>query len=60
MGGAKYGYRKEATKDFLKEMLNRVAYTASEAKYGLAMDELRKIKCELAVWVERNEPERWA
>jgi len=24
------------------------------------MDELRKFKSELAVWVERNEPERWA
>jgi len=49
MGGAKYGYRKEATKDLLKEMLNRVAYAASEAEYGLAMDELRKIKRQLAI-----------
>ena len=24
------------------------------------MDEMRKFRRELAVWVERNEPERWA
>ena len=46
---AKYDYRKEATKDLLKEMLNWVAYAASEAEYGLAMDELRKFRRELAV-----------
>ena len=57
---AKYGYRKESTKDLLKEMLNRVAYAASAAEYGIAMDELRKFQRELAVWVEDNEPERWA
>jgi len=28
----KYGYRKEAMKDLVKEMLNRVAYATSEAK----------------------------
>ena len=41
-------------------MLNRVAYAASEVEYGLAMDEMRKFRRELAVWVERNEPERCA
>jgi len=45
----KYGYRKEATKDLLKEMLNRVAYAASEVEYGLAMDQMRKFRRELAV-----------
>jgi len=40
-------------------MLNRVAYAASEAEYGLAVEELRKFKRELAMWVERNESERW-
>jgi len=57
---AKYGYRKESMKDLLKEMLNRVAYAASVVEYGLAMDELRKFKRQLAVWVEENEPERWS
>jgi len=56
---AKYGYRKELTKDLLKEMLNRVAFTASVAEYGLAMDELRKFKRESAMWMEQNELERW-
>jgi len=55
---AKYGYRKEATKDLLKEILNRVTHAASEAEYGLTMDELRKFKRESVVWVEGNEPER--
>jgi len=41
-------------------MFNKVAYAASEAVYGLAMDELGKFKPELAIWVEWNEPERWA
>jgi len=55
----KLGYRKDSTKELLKEMLNRVAYAASEAEYGVALEELRKFKHELAVWVERNELERW-
>jgi len=57
---AKYGYRKESMKYLLKEMFNKVAYAASEVEYGLVMDDLRKCKCELAGWVERNEPEQWA
>jgi len=42
------------TKDLLKEMLNRVAYAASAAEYGLAMDELRKFKCKLVGWSGMN------
>jgi len=57
---AKYGYRKESTKDLLKEMFKRVAYAIGAAEYGFAGDELRKFKRQLVVWVERNEPERWA
>jgi len=49
-----------ATKALLTEMFNRVAYTPSSIEYGIAMDELRKFKRELAVWVEKNEPERRA
>jgi len=40
-------------------MLNRVVYAASEVEYGLAMDELRKFKHELAVSAEQK-PEQWA
>jgi len=49
---AKYGYQKDSTKDLLKEILNRVEYALSAAKYELAMNELRKFKHELVVWVE--------
>jgi len=41
----------------LKPMLNRVAYASRSVKYGIAMDDMQKFKCELAEWVEKNEPE---
>jgi len=55
----KYDFQREATKDLLKAMFNHVAYTPSSVEYGIAMDEMRKFKRELAEWVEKNEPERW-
>jgi len=38
----KYEFRREAIKDMLKEMFNRVAYTASGGEYKIAIDESRK------------------
>jgi len=56
---AKLGIRRDASKDLLKEMFNRVAYAATMVEYELALGELRKYKRELASWVEKSEPERW-
>ena len=56
----KVGIRRQASKDLLKEVFNRVAYAPTGVEYSLAMDELRKIKLELVAWVKRNDPERWA
>ena len=55
---AKFGIRRDASKDLLKEMFNRVAYAPTAAEYELALAELRKYKRELVCWVEKNEPER--
>jgi len=55
---AKLGIRKDASKDLLKEMFNRVAYAPTADEYELALAELRKYKQEFACWVEENEPER--
>ena len=55
----RYGFRKVVTKDLLKAMFNRVAYAPSLVEYGIAMDDNRTFKRELAEWVEKNEPERW-
>jgi len=44
----------------LKEVFNRIAYAPMGFEYGVAVEELRKYKPQLAAWVERNEPECWA
>ena len=54
------GIRRNESKDLIKEMFYRVAYATTAAEYDCALKELRKFKRELALWVERNEPERWA
>jgi len=41
-------------------MFNHIAYATTAAECDSAMDELRKFKRELAVWVERNDPQHWA
>ena len=41
---AKVGIRRDATKDLVKEMFNRVAYAATAAEYGQVLDELRHYK----------------
>ena len=56
----KLGIRRNASKDLMKEIFNRVAYATTEAQYGQALQELRQYKRELAWWVEDNEHERWA
>jgi len=56
----KKGIRRDVSKDSVKEMFNRVAYAATGAEYGEALEELRQYKQELAHWVEDNESERWA
>jgi len=54
------GIRCNASKDLIKEMFNRVAYATIAAEYDCALDEMRRFKRELALWVEKNEPQRWA
>lgn len=39
----KYGFKRQAMKDWLKEVFNRVAYTPSVMEYVLAMEEMKKI-----------------
>ena len=54
---ARLGIRQNASKDLLKEMFNRIAYATTLTEYDSAMDELRRFKRELAVWVEENGPQ---
>ena len=56
---AKLGIRRDASKDLLKEMFNRLTYAPTGPEYEVALGELRHYKVELARWVEDNEPERW-
>jgi len=56
---AQVGIRRDALKDPLKQMFNRVAYAPTAAEYESALAEPRRYKWELACWVEENEPERW-
>jgi len=44
----------------VKELFNQLAYAATLAEYGQALDELRNYEQELARWVEDNELGRWA
>jgi len=46
---ARLGIRRNASKNLLKEMFNRMAYATTVAKYDSGMDELRRFKRELAV-----------
>jgi len=55
---AKLGIQRNASKNMLKEMFNRLAYATTKAKYDGALEELRKFKRQLAEC--RNEPEQWA
>jgi len=57
---AKYGIRKEVTKQIVKEMLYRVVYTLIVVEDNAAFKELRCYKVELGTWVHDNEPEQWA
>ena len=57
---ARLGIQRNASKDLLKEMFNRIAYATIVAEYDSAMDELRRFKRELAVWVKENDPQHWA
>jgi len=56
--GGKLGIRRQASKDLLKEVFNRIAYASTGVEYGVGMEELRKYKLQWATWVECNEPER--
>jgi len=40
----KKGVSQNVSKDLVKEMFNRVAYAATGAKYGEALEELRQYK----------------
>lgn len=55
---SKLGIRRNAPKDLVKEMFNRMAYAAIVVEYGQVMEELCQYKHELAQWVEDNELER--
>jgi len=41
-------------------MFNHVAFATTATEYDGAIEELRRYKCELAIWVEKNEPKCWA
>jgi len=56
---AKMNFRYDALKDMLKEMFNRVTYASINTEYINALDELRKLKINLIMWNEHNEPEQW-
>jgi len=56
----KVGIRWQASKDLLKEVFNRIACALMGVEHGVAVEELRKCKKQLAAWVEHNEPERQA
>ena len=43
-----YGLKGQAMKDLLKEIVNQVAYAPSSFEYGLATDEMKKLRRELA------------
>ena len=47
---AKYGIRKEATKQMVKEMFYRVARAPTIGEYNAALEELRCYKAELDSW----------
>jgi len=57
---ARLGIRHNASKDLIKEMFNRVTYATTTVEYDCAIQEMRTFKREVALWVEKNEPERWA
>jgi len=54
------GIRRKEPKELIKEMFNRVAYATTPTEYDCALHEMRSFKLELALWVEKKEPERWA
>ena len=56
----KHDIRKEATKELVKEVLYRVAYSPTIREYNVALQELRSYKFELLKWVEDNEPRQRA
>ena len=56
----KYGLKRHATKDLLKEMFNSIVYAPFATEYGLAMKEMKKLRHELVKWVEGNELEHWS
>ena len=56
----KVGIRPQGSKDLLKEVFNKIAYAPTGVEYGVAVEEIRKYKSQLAAWVKRNEPEQWA
>jgi len=49
---SKLGIMRNATKELIQDMFNRVAYAMIMAEYESAMGELTKYRRELVVWVE--------
>jgi len=60
IGAGRLGIQHTASKDLIKKMFNRVAYATIAAEYDCALDEMRRFKRKLALWVEKNKPQRWA
>ena len=52
--------RGNTSRELVQDMFNRVAYATTAAEYDSTMDELKRYKRELAIWVEENKPECWA
>ena len=51
------GIRGNALKELVKEMFNRVAFATTTTNYDGVMEEIRRYNRELAMSVEKNEPE---
>ena len=54
----KLGIRRQALKDLLNEVFNRFTYAPAGIECGVAIEELRKYKPQLAAWVKCNESKR--
>ena len=56
----KHEVRCDASKELVKQMLNRVAYAPTMLEYDVATEELRSYKAPLATRVQENDPQHWA
>ena len=46
----------DASKELMKKMFNRIAYTLTALEYDVSMKELRAYNRPLTIWVQKNDP----